>query len=112
MSYGRVKFFFPLILFFQTGAGKTYTMGTGFDVNIMEEEQGIISRAVKHLFRSIEEKKSTAIKNGVPPPEFKVNAQFLEVVDSLSVFFKFIHNTKYLGFFFFLLLVFSRVFVI
>ncbi|XP_041527711.1 kinesin-like protein KIF21A isoform X20 [Microtus oregoni] len=63
----------------QTGAGKTYTMGTGFDVNIMEEEQGIISRAVKHLFRSIEEKKSTAIKNGVPPPEFKVNAQFLEL---------------------------------
>ncbi|XP_040609900.1 kinesin-like protein KIF21A isoform X14 [Mesocricetus auratus] len=63
----------------QTGAGKTYTMGTGFDVNIMEEEQGIISRAVKHLFKSIEEKKTTAIKNGVPPPEFKVNAQFLEL---------------------------------
>uniref|UniRef100_A0A8C2LYG7 Kinesin family member 21A n=1 Tax=Cricetulus griseus TaxID=10029 RepID=A0A8C2LYG7_CRIGR len=63
----------------QTGAGKTYTMGTGFDVNIMEEEQGIISRAVKHLFKSIEEKKNTAIKNGVPPPEFKVNAQFLEL---------------------------------
>nr|XP_038934823.1 kinesin-like protein KIF21A isoform X15 [Rattus norvegicus] len=63
----------------QTGAGKTYTMGTGFDVNIMEEEQGIISRAVKHLFKSIEEKKTSAIKNGVPPPEFKVNAQFLEL---------------------------------
>ncbi|XP_036064011.1 kinesin-like protein KIF21A isoform X1 [Onychomys torridus] len=63
----------------QTGAGKTYTMGTGFDVNIMEEEQGIISRAVKHLFKSIEEKKTTAIKHGVPPPEFKVNAQFLEL---------------------------------
>ncbi|XP_036064028.1 kinesin-like protein KIF21A isoform X17 [Onychomys torridus] len=54
-------------------------MGTGFDVNIMEEEQGIISRAVKHLFKSIEEKKTTAIKHGVPPPEFKVNAQFLEL---------------------------------
>ncbi|XP_069905743.1 kinesin-like protein KIF21A isoform X12 [Oryctolagus cuniculus] len=63
----------------QTGAGKTYTMGTGFDVNIMEEEQGIISRAVKHLFKSIEEKKHTAIKNGLPPPDFKVNAQFLEL---------------------------------
>lgn len=74
--------------FVQTGAGKTYTMGTGFDVNIMEEEQGIISRAVKHLFKSIEEKKTSAIKNGVPPPEFKVNAQFLEVVDS-SVSFRF-----------------------
>ncbi|XP_058163771.1 kinesin-like protein KIF21A isoform X3 [Dasypus novemcinctus] len=63
----------------QTGAGKTYTMGTGFDVNITEEEQGIISRAVKHLFKSIEEKKHSAIKNGLPPPDFKVNAQFLEL---------------------------------
>uniref|UniRef100_A0A8D0EJJ3 Kinesin family member 21A n=1 Tax=Strix occidentalis caurina TaxID=311401 RepID=A0A8D0EJJ3_STROC len=63
----------------QTGAGKTYTMGTGFDVNITEEEQGIISRAVKHLFRCIEEKKQAAIKQGVPPPDFKVNAQFLEL---------------------------------
>uniref|UniRef100_A0A8C3WM84 Kinesin-like protein KIF21A n=1 Tax=Catagonus wagneri TaxID=51154 RepID=A0A8C3WM84_9CETA len=63
----------------QTGAGKTYTMGTGFDVNIIEEEQGIISRAVKHLFKSIEEKKHASIKNGLPPPDFKVNAQFLEL---------------------------------
>ncbi|XP_017368247.1 kinesin-like protein KIF21A isoform X7 [Cebus imitator] len=63
----------------QTGAGKTYTMGTGFDVNIVEEEQGIISRAVKHLFKSIEEKKHIAMKNGLPPPDFKVNAQFLEL---------------------------------
>ncbi|MXQ96339.1 hypothetical protein E5288_WYG020594 [Bos mutus] len=54
-------------------------MGTGFDVNIIEEEQGIISRAVKHLFKSIEEKKHTSIKNGLPPPDFKVNAQFLEL---------------------------------
>ncbi|XP_032076854.1 kinesin-like protein KIF21A isoform X6 [Thamnophis elegans] len=63
----------------QTGAGKTYTMGTGFDVNIMEEEQGIISRAVKHLYKCIEEKKRSAIQQGLPPPEFKVNAQFLEL---------------------------------
>uniref|UniRef100_A0A2R8ZYN9 Kinesin-like protein KIF21A n=1 Tax=Pan paniscus TaxID=9597 RepID=A0A2R8ZYN9_PANPA len=55
----------------QTGAGKTYTMGTGFDVNIVEEELGIISRAVKHLFKTI--------KNGLPAPDFKVNAQFLEL---------------------------------
>uniref|UniRef100_A0A8C6YI68 Kinesin family member 21A n=1 Tax=Naja naja TaxID=35670 RepID=A0A8C6YI68_NAJNA len=63
----------------QTGAGKTYTMGTGFDVNIMEEEQGIIPRAVKHLYKCIEEKKHVAIQQGLPPPEFKVNAQFLEL---------------------------------
>ncbi|XP_026533423.1 kinesin-like protein KIF21A isoform X6 [Notechis scutatus] len=63
----------------QTGAGKTYTMGTGFDVNIMEEEQGIIPRAVKYLYKCIEEKKHVAIQQGLPPPEFKVNAQFLEL---------------------------------
>ncbi|XP_041442385.1 kinesin-like protein KIF21A isoform X3 [Xenopus laevis] len=63
----------------QTGSGKTYTMGTGFDVNISEEEQGIIPRAVQHLFRRIEEKKRAALEQGLPPPEFKVNAQFLEL---------------------------------
>lgn len=61
-------------------------MGTGFDVNITEEEQGIISRAVKHLFRCIEEKKQGAIKQGLPPPDFKVNAQFLEVNIHKSMF--------------------------
>ncbi|XP_049639721.1 kinesin-like protein KIF21A isoform X4 [Suncus etruscus] len=63
----------------QTGAGKTYTMGTGFDVSSSEDEQGIISRAVRHLFRTIEEKKSAAAESGQPPPDFKVNAQFLEL---------------------------------
>ncbi|KAE8616161.1 hypothetical protein XENTR_v10008734 [Xenopus tropicalis] len=63
----------------QTGAGKTYTMGTGFDVNISEEEHGIIPRAVTHLFRRIEEKKQFALEQGLPPPDFKVNAQFLEL---------------------------------
>ncbi|XP_062402973.1 kinesin-like protein KIF21A isoform X2 [Sardina pilchardus] len=63
----------------QTGSGKTYTMGTGFDVNIMEEEMGIIPRAVTHLFKGIEQRKQTAIEQGRPVPEFKINAQFLEL---------------------------------
>ncbi|KAM3926338.1 kinesin-like protein KIF21A isoform 5-T5 [Leptodactylus fuscus] len=54
-------------------------MGTGFDVNITEEEQGIIPRAVRHLFRRIEERKKAAVQQGLPPPDFKVNAQFLEL---------------------------------
>ncbi|KAG2460005.1 KI21B protein, partial [Polypterus senegalus] len=62
-----------------TGAGKTYTMGTGFDVNFDESEQGIIPRAVKHLFKGIDQRKHAAIEQGLPPPEFKVNAQFLEL---------------------------------
>ncbi|XDV25320.1 hypothetical protein PO909_029252, partial [Leuciscus waleckii] len=64
----------------QTGSGKTYTMGTGFDVNIVtDEELGIIPRAVGHLFRGIEERRQAATEQGRPVPEFKINAQFLEL---------------------------------
>ncbi|XP_059181719.1 kinesin-like protein KIF21A isoform X2 [Centropristis striata] len=63
----------------QTGSGKTYTMGTGFDVNIEEYELGIIPRAVNHLFRGIEDRRQAATEQGKPVPEFKINAQFLEL---------------------------------
>ncbi|XP_058524972.1 kinesin-like protein KIF21B isoform X4 [Ochotona princeps] len=63
----------------QTGAGKTYTMGTGFDMATLEEEQGIIPRAIAHLFGGIAERKRRAQEQGVPGPEFKVSAQFLEL---------------------------------
>ncbi|XP_070763044.1 kinesin-like protein KIF21A [Enoplosus armatus] len=63
----------------QTGSGKTYTMGTGFDVNILDEELGIIPRAVHHLFKGIEERRQAAQEQGLPVPEFKINAQFLEL---------------------------------
>ncbi|CAN9498995.1 unnamed protein product [Ophioblennius macclurei] len=63
----------------QTGSGKTYTMGTGFDVNISDHELGIIPRAVHHLFKGIEERRQAAQEQGRPPPEFKINAQFLEL---------------------------------
>ncbi|XP_028285973.1 kinesin-like protein KIF21A isoform X2 [Parambassis ranga] len=63
----------------QTGSGKTYTMGTGFDVNIVDDELGIIPRAVHHLFKGIEERRQTAQEQGRPVPEFKINAQFLEL---------------------------------
>ncbi|XP_036375765.1 kinesin-like protein KIF21A isoform X2 [Megalops cyprinoides] len=63
----------------QTGSGKTYTMGTGFDVNIADDELGIIPRAVSHLFKGIEERRRAASEQGRPLPEFKINAQFLEL---------------------------------
>ncbi|XP_058860690.1 kinesin-like protein KIF21B isoform X2 [Acipenser ruthenus] len=63
----------------QTGSGKTYTMGTGFDMNISAEEQGIIPRAIKHLFQGIEHRKGEAQERGEQAPEFKVSAQFLEL---------------------------------
>ncbi|XP_046715480.1 kinesin-like protein KIF21A isoform X4 [Silurus meridionalis] len=63
----------------QTGSGKTYTMGTGFDVSISEDELGIIPRAVSHLFKGIEQRRQAATEQGRPVPEFKINAQFLEL---------------------------------
>ncbi|XP_029318320.1 kinesin-like protein KIF21A isoform X3 [Cottoperca gobio] len=68
-----------IVAYGQTGSGKTYTMGTGFDVNIGEDELGIIPRAVNHLFRGIEERREAATEQGRPVPEFKINAQFLEL---------------------------------
>lgn len=55
-------------------------MGTGFDMATSEEEQGIIPRAIAHLFGGIAERKRRAQEQGVPGPEFKVSAQFLEVL--------------------------------
>ncbi|KAK1887147.1 Kinesin-like protein KIF21A [Dissostichus eleginoides] len=59
-------------------------MGTGFDVNISEEELGIIPRAVHHLFRGIEERRQAAQQQGRPIPEFKINAQFLEILTAYT----------------------------
>lgn len=69
----------------QTGSGKTYTMGTGFDVSIPEDELGIIPRAVSHLFKGIEQRQQAATEQGRPVPEFKINAQFLEVFSLLRM---------------------------
>uniref|UniRef100_A0A7N4UYP9 Kinesin family member 21B n=1 Tax=Sarcophilus harrisii TaxID=9305 RepID=A0A7N4UYP9_SARHA len=54
-------------------------MGTGFDMSTSEEEHGIIPRAIAHLFGGIAERKKRAQEQGVPGPEFKVSAQFLEL---------------------------------
>ncbi|XP_069489746.1 kinesin-like protein KIF21B [Ambystoma mexicanum] len=63
----------------QTGSGKTYTMGTGFDMNLAPEQEGIIPRAITHLFSGIRERQRLAREQGVAAPEFKVSAQFLEL---------------------------------
>ena len=64
----------------QTGSGKTYTMGTGFEVSHSNEENvGIIPRAVKQLFNGIGRRQEEAREAGLPPPEFKVSAQFMEL---------------------------------
>jgi len=65
----------------QTGSGKTYTMGTAFDVSGEDDELvGIVPRAVEHLFIGIQQRQEAAREKGTVPPEFKVNAQFMEVL--------------------------------
>lgn len=65
----------------QTGSGKTYTMGTAFDVSGENDELvGIVPRAVEHLFIGIQQQQQAAQEKGAIPPEFKVNAQFMEVM--------------------------------
>ncbi|KAG8450958.1 hypothetical protein GDO86_003296 [Hymenochirus boettgeri] len=63
----------------QTGAGKTHTMGSGFDLVVTDAELGIIPRAVRQLFSTIQERKNAAFESGHPEPSFKVSAQFLEL---------------------------------
>ncbi|XP_054707969.1 kinesin-like protein KIF21A [Uloborus diversus] len=63
----------------QTGSGKTYTMGTGLDHSFQQDERGIIPRAVEHLFQKIHDIQEQEKKKGGTPPEFKVNAQFMEL---------------------------------
>ena len=56
-------------------------MGTGFDVSIAPEDEGIIPRAVTQLFDSIEEEKFAARRDNRSPPQFSVGVQFMEVCD-------------------------------
>ncbi|XP_055302873.1 kinesin-like protein KIF21B isoform X5 [Sitodiplosis mosellana] len=66
----------------QTGSGKTFTMGTGFETETHEEQEGIIPRAVRHLFSSISNLKENPYdENGVCMDmlQFSVGAQFMEL---------------------------------
>lgn len=54
-------------------------MGTGFEVDIGQDQVGIIPRAIEHLFNGIDKTIQLAQENGVITPEFKVTAQFMEL---------------------------------
>ncbi|XP_050086472.1 kinesin-like protein KIF21B isoform X2 [Anopheles aquasalis] len=66
----------------QTGSGKTYTMGTGFDRAIPEIQEGIIPRAVRHLFEGITQLQQNPYDEDgtyLGPVTFTVEAQFMEL---------------------------------
>jgi len=59
-------------------------MGTGFDVENRSSEEiavthGIIPRAVHHLFKKIKTIRQEAMDEGNVPPDFLVQAQFVEL---------------------------------
>ena len=83
----------------ETGSGKTYTMGTSFDINLLPEEDGIIPRAVSHLFKQIENRKSSANHQHSPATEFQVYAQFMElyneeIIDLFDPYHHHNHNSN------------------
>ncbi|KAM7362467.1 kinesin-like protein 31E isoform 1-T4 [Cochliomyia hominivorax] len=55
----------------QTGSGKTYTMGSGFEYEVSDQQEGIIPRAVHHIF--------SRIRDCVDNTEFSVAVQFIEL---------------------------------
>ncbi|KAH9628392.1 hypothetical protein HF086_015922, partial [Spodoptera exigua] len=64
-----------------TGSGKTYTMGSGWEGegDGDEERRGIIPRAIRDLFAGAEARADEARAQGQLPPEFSVQAQFIEL---------------------------------
>jgi len=54
-------------------------MGTGFEVEPQEVQLGILPRAIGQMFCGIRERVQNARQNGEPSPEFKVDAQFMEL---------------------------------
>lgn len=81
---GALKGYNATILAYgQTGSGKTYTMGTGFDREISESQEGIIPRAVRHIFSGIENYQNNVYnENGETDHnsvQFNVAVQFMEL---------------------------------
>lgn len=80
---GAIKGYNGTVLAYgQTGSGKTYTMGTGFERDITEQLEGIIPRAVRHLFSAINSLQENPYdEHGVPLDmlQFNVGAQFMEL---------------------------------
>lgn len=66
----------------QTGSGKTFTIGTGFDRELIESQEGIIPRAIRHLFSGIQAYTDHPYdENGsyLGSVQFSIAAQFMEL---------------------------------
>ncbi|KAM6303091.1 kinesin-like protein KIF27 isoform 2-T2 [Podargus strigoides] len=54
----------------QTGSGKTYTIGGGYIASVVEDEKGIIQRAIQELFQHISENRNI---------DFHVKVSYIEI---------------------------------
>lgn len=68
-----------VIAYGQTGAGKTHTMGTGFEMNTSVEQEGMIPRALRQIFDGIILRQQKAEEEKTMRPEFSVSVQFMEI---------------------------------
>ncbi|KAJ3226224.1 Kinesin-like protein kif21b [Clydaea vesicula] len=64
-----------IIAYGQTGSGKTFSMGTGLEVDVSEENQGVVPRVIKQLFSSMKFR-SQLNPNGY---EYSISVSFLEL---------------------------------
>lgn len=77
LSY-RLRYNATVLAYGQTGSGKTFTMGCGNNVSLLEEELGILPRAIRQLYENVEERSNQA--------EFLVFLLTLSIVHSKNFF--------------------------
>uniref|UniRef100_A0AC35UDL1 Kinesin motor domain-containing protein n=1 Tax=Rhabditophanes sp. KR3021 TaxID=114890 RepID=A0AC35UDL1_9BILA len=70
-----------ILAYGQTGAGKTFTMGTSYDVEKCpaEESLGVIPRSIKHFFMAIKSRIEEADADGLTVPQFEIAVSFMEL---------------------------------
>uniref|UniRef100_A0A0N4ZKL2 Kinesin motor domain-containing protein n=1 Tax=Parastrongyloides trichosuri TaxID=131310 RepID=A0A0N4ZKL2_PARTI len=70
-----------ILAYGQTGAGKTFTMGTSYDPekHIDEDILGVIPRSINYFFTAMKTREEQAKEEGITPPVFEVATSFMEL---------------------------------
>uniref|UniRef100_A0A0K0EPH4 Kinesin motor domain-containing protein n=1 Tax=Strongyloides stercoralis TaxID=6248 RepID=A0A0K0EPH4_STRER len=70
-----------ILAYGQTGAGKTFTMGTSYDPEKHTDDEilGVIPRSINYFFDTIKTRIEEAGNEGLTPPVFEVSTSFMEL---------------------------------
>ncbi|CEF63772.1 Kinesin-like protein KIF21B [Strongyloides ratti] len=70
-----------ILAYGQTGAGKTFTMGTSYDPEKHTDDDvlGVIPRSINYFFDAIKTRQEQAGEEGLTPPVFEVSTSFMEL---------------------------------